>query len=104
MIFGKLRKVRDFSMPTRYWDEEKEMKEHRERRIRAEMGLKNEDKKYIVPNLRGSFRTRGSGGFRKEMEIQRRKSLIRLIIIIVVLITLTYLYFGQDFILDVFKK
>lgn len=52
-----------FNLKPCYWDPEKEAREAREKRIRAELGLKNEDGQYI-PNVKGQFRS----------ELQRRKT------------------------------
>lgn len=54
---------RRFNLQPRYWDPEKEAREERERRIKAELGIKEDDKRYI-PNVRGQFRN----------EYERRKA------------------------------
>lgn len=54
---------RRFNLQPRYWDPEKEERELREKRIRAELGLKNDDGRYI-PNIQGQFR----------QEYERRKA------------------------------
>ena len=46
---------RKFNLKPRYWDPAKEERELREKRIKAELGLKDEDGQYI-PNLQGQFR------------------------------------------------
>lgn len=46
---------RKFDLKPRYWDPEKEAREVREKRIKAELGLKDSDEQYI-PNVQGQFR------------------------------------------------
>ena len=43
-----------FNLTPRYWDPKKEEREARERRVRAELGLDNDDKEY-VPHIKGQF-------------------------------------------------
>lgn len=54
---------RKFNLQPRYWDPEKEAREEREKRIKAELGLKDENGQYI-PNIKGQFR----------QEYEKRKS------------------------------
>lgn len=44
-----------FNLKPRYWDPEKEAREAREKRIRAELGLTDDNGQYI-PDVRGQFR------------------------------------------------
>ena len=46
---------RKFNLKPRYWDPAKEERELREKRIKAELGLKDEDGQYI-PTVQGQFR------------------------------------------------
>ena len=46
---------RRFNLKPRYWDPEKEEREAREKRIKAELGIKDDDRQYI-PNIQGQFR------------------------------------------------
>ena len=46
---------RRFIVHRRYWDPENEERELREKRIRAELGLKDENGQYI-PHVQGQFR------------------------------------------------
>lgn len=46
---------RRFNLKPRYWDPEKEERELREKRVKAELGLKDEEGPYI-PNIQGQFR------------------------------------------------
>ena len=56
-MFGLLKQpeYRKFDLKPRFWDPEKEERELRERRIKSELGIKEEDGKYI-PNIQGQFR------------------------------------------------
>lgn len=45
---------RKFNLKPRYWDPEKEAREEREKRIKAELGLKDDEN--YVPHVRGEFR------------------------------------------------
>ena len=46
---------RRFNLKPRYWDPEKEEREAREKRIKAELGIKDDDGQYN-PNIQGQFR------------------------------------------------
>ncbi len=46
---------RKFNLKPRYWNPEQEEREQREKRIKAELGIKDEDGQYI-PNIQGQFR------------------------------------------------
>lgn len=46
---------RSFNLKPRYWDPEKEEREEREKRIKAELGIEENDKDTYIPNLRGRF-------------------------------------------------
>ena len=46
---------RRFNLKPRYWDPEKEEREAREKRIKAELGIKDDDGQY-TPNIQGQFR------------------------------------------------
>lgn len=53
-LLFKKPEYRKFNPKPRYWDPEKEAREERERRIKAELGLK--DDAHYVPHVRGEFR------------------------------------------------
>ena len=57
MLFGlfKQPEYRKFNLKPRYWDPEKEERELRERRIKAELGIKDDNEEY-VPTIQGQFR------------------------------------------------
>ena len=81
-----------FKFKPRYYDEQKEELEKRVEQIKKEMGVSDEDpdKPYISGIRKGEMR----GYFKKNIE-QKRKSTMRLIVILVVLIAAIYflLYF-----------
>ncbi|MEG0796312.1 MAG: hypothetical protein RR397_07430 [Odoribacter sp.] len=54
-LLFKKPEYRKFNLQPRYWDPEKEKREEREKRIRAELGLKDENDPYM-PNIEGKFR------------------------------------------------
>lgn len=56
MILFKKPEYRRFDLKPRYWDPEKEAREEREKRIKAELGSKAEDGFY-TPHIRGQFRS-----------------------------------------------
>ena len=81
-------KNKQFKFIPRYYDKQKEELENRIQKIKREMGVENledSDKPY-VPNVKGQMR----GYFNKNIE-QKRKSTIRLIIILIVLFAIVYL-------------
>lgn len=81
-----------FNFSPRYYDEQKEDLERRVEQIKQEMGVNDGDpnKPYVSKIRKGEMR----GYFKKSQEYKRR-STIRLVIILIVLITLAYflLYF-----------
>lgn len=54
-LLFKKPEYRKFNLKPRYWDPVKEEQEARKRRIRAELGLK-EDSDEHIPDIRGQFR------------------------------------------------
>lgn len=55
MFLFKKPEYRKFNLKPRYWDPEKEARELREKRIKAELGIKDDNSGY-TPNIRGQFR------------------------------------------------
>ena len=53
-MFVKLPSHKRFSIRPRYWDPEEEARREREKRVRAELGLKEEDGEY-VPDVRAGL-------------------------------------------------
>ncbi len=84
-------KNKQFNFQPRYYNEEKEELEKRIQKIKREMGVEDDDTvKPYTPNIKGQMR----GYFRKNIE-QKRKSTVRLVVILIVLFALVYflLYF-----------
>lgn len=93
MKFFHLPKGKQFHIPYRFYDPQKEEKEEREARIKAGLGLNDKDKggfKHSA-SIKGSFRA----GFSKNRYAsrERQKSNIRLMIILAALAFLAYLFF-----------
>ncbi len=88
--FFKKPEHKRFNIQPRYWDPAKEEREEREKRIRGELGLRDENEPYI-PNIKGRMKTQlrhahfNSNG-------ARNKSNIRLLLIFVLLAIAAYIY------------
>lgn len=54
-LFMKTRQPRKFEHKPIYWDPEKELAEERERRIKREMGIEEDDLSSYKPQIKGSF-------------------------------------------------
>jgi hypothetical protein len=90
--FSHTPKNKQFKFSPRYYDEQKEELTKRIQTIKKEMGvedIKDSDKPY-TPNIKGQMR----GYFNKNVE-QKRKSTMRLVVILIVLFAIVYflLYF-----------
>ena len=48
--------TRKFELTPRYWDPEKEEREEREKRVKAELGIEENDKDVYVPHIDGKLR------------------------------------------------
>ena len=83
-------KPKKFRVEPRYWDPEKEKREARERRIKAELGIKNEDGTYQPYIAKGDFR-KGLPKGKWNAGAQRRRSNTRLLVLIALLGALLYL-------------
>ncbi len=85
MFLFKQPEYKRFSMKPRYWDPEKEAREERVKRARADLGLKDDDGEEVyVPNVRGQFR--GEYEKRKAMRTNAGSArTIRLFMILVIL-------------------
>ncbi|WP_461641486.1 hypothetical protein [Labilibaculum euxinus] len=88
--FLKKPQYKRFNIQPRYWDPAKEAREDRERRIRGELGLKDENEPYI-PNIKGRMKSELRHGH-FDSNGSRNKSNIRLLIIFVLLALATYIY------------
>ena len=53
--FLKKPEYRKFNLTPRYWDPKKEAREAREKRVKAELGILDDNEQY-VPNIQGQFR------------------------------------------------
>jgi hypothetical protein len=85
-------KPKAFNVEPRYWDPKKEERENRERRIKAEMGIKDDDGSYRPHISRGEFK-KGMMQGKWSLKTQRRRSNTRLLIIVALLILLLYFMF-----------
>jgi hypothetical protein len=89
--FIKIPRHREFQYDPIYYNPQKEEREARERRIRQEMGLSVDktDEKGYTERIRGGMRRRIKSHFEIGRS-ERKKSNIRLIIILIALIGLFY--------------
>lgn len=77
---------KQFSYQPRYYDEQKEELEKRVQKIKREMGIEDDDSaNAYIPNIKGQMRNH----YRKNIE-QKRKSTVRLVVILFVLLALVY--------------
>jgi hypothetical protein len=83
-------KPKAFNVDPRYWDPKREERENRERRIKAELGIKDEGDNYRPYISKGEFRKGMSQG-KWSANAQRRRSNTRLLVLIVLLGVLVYL-------------
>jgi len=87
--FFEVQKPRKFSIEPRYWDPAKEEREAREKRVRAEMGLSDENGNYVPYIAKGTFR-QGITQNRWRVKGSAKKSNTRLFVIIALLVMLFY--------------
>ena len=87
--FFKVREANRFNYTPLYWDPDKEEREQRQRRIKAELGQEISFSKKSSAITRGSFRQYSADSNRKA----GRESNLRLIIIVSVLLLLAYILF-----------
>ncbi len=80
---------RGFNYIPRYYDPDKEAREERVRMIKQEMGIVEEGEKYVPRIQRGSMRNY----FRQKDRKVQRYTTIRLIVIILILIIISYIVF-----------
>ncbi len=86
-------KPKAFKVEPRYWDPEKEKREARDRRIKAEMGKGEEGDSYRPYISPGDFRQGLSKG-KWTLRDQRRKSNTRLLILVALISLLLYFIFS----------
>ncbi|MCF8359518.1 MAG: hypothetical protein K9H26_12210 [Prolixibacteraceae bacterium] len=82
-------KPKQYKVEPRFWDPEKEKREARERRIKAELGIRDEDGVYRPYLSKGDFR-RGLANTKWAPSIQRRRSGIRFLVLVALLAALLY--------------
>ncbi len=85
-----------FNFRPRFYDAEKDHVKTRERMVKAEMGIKDDDGKPFKSSIKGQFRRGMSNS--KSAEKARRSSNTRLIFLIIILSLIVYLFFYTDFI------
>ncbi len=93
--FFHLQKAKQFNIPYRFHDPDKEDREERERRIREEMGMAPPpvvSNRLFKANVKGQFR-QSMGRSSKTAEEARRSSNLRLYILIAILTLVVYLVF-----------
>jgi hypothetical protein len=94
--FFKRPQHKRFNLQPRYWDPAKEERDDRERRIKSELGIKDENGQYI-PNIKGRMKSE----LRHKSLDARSARNTRLIIIFIILAAFAYIYvFGWDEVLD----
>lgn len=93
--FVKTPKPRQFYHRPIYWNPEKEEHDERVERVRNELGQRDETEPYKPSIKRGSFRRgRWEQSFdSSDVKTERRRSNIRLVIIVVVLLALAVLLY-----------
>ena len=91
ITFFKTGKPKGFNYIPRYYDEQKEEREDRQKRIEQEMGISQTE---------GAYRSRLKQGVMSERLMSKRKinrgSTLRLLVLVVILTILT-LYFLRDY-------
>ena len=88
-----LPKSRQFKITTRFYDPQKEAMQEREERIKRELGLIEEGKTvYHGEGIRGKFRGAGKRVNSKTVADARKKSNMRLIYILIILMALFYFF------------
>lgn len=90
MKFLHLPKSKQFKMVTRFYDPQKEAMKERQERIEHELGLDEGKTPLYGANIKGKFRTSGKRHNSKTLAEARRKSNMRLIYIIIILLALFY--------------
>jgi len=91
--------AKKFHITPRFYNPDKEEREERERRIKEELGIREEQKndgRPYRPNIKGQFR-RAQEGFSRSSEKGKKASNKRLIILILILSLIFYLFFYSDF-------
>ncbi|MEZ5104942.1 MAG: hypothetical protein R2757_10640 [Draconibacterium sp.] len=87
-----------FHIAPRFYDPDQEARDERERRIKEELGIVDEEKdlnKPYKPNIKGQFR-KADDWQAKSSEAARRAQNRRLIFLILTLVLIFYLFFYSD--------
>ncbi len=87
--FFKQNMAKEFNFIPRYYDPDKERREERLRRIKMEMGIKDEGDEYVPRIQKGSM----TNFFRQKKKRVQRYTAIRLIVILLVLFAISYIFF-----------
>ena len=87
--FFKQYKAREFNFIPRYYDPDRERREERVKRIKLELGIKDEGDEYVPRIQKGSM----TNFFRQKTKRVQRYTAIRLVVIILVLILISYVFF-----------
>lgn len=93
MKFVNLPKSKRFRITTRFYDEQKEAMKEREERIRREMEQNDGESSFSYgAGIKGQFRAAGkkAGSGSRTIAEARRKSNMRLLYIIIILLALVY--------------
>lgn len=84
--------TRKFELKPRYWDPEKEEREEREKRVRAELGIEEGNENVYVPHIDGKFRN-----LYKERKANRRgyngRYAIRMFLILIAVFLIVFYLF-----------
>lgn len=98
--FFYIPKTKRFHITPRFHDPDQEERDAREKRIKEELGIVDEDKaddgKPYRPNIKGQFRVT-QGWQSKSSSKARKASNTRLIVLILILTLIFYLFFYSDF-------
>jgi hypothetical protein len=81
-------KYRAYNVQPRYWNPEKEEREEREKRIKAKLGLKDDDDTFI-PNIKGKLKAELHNRLASS-QAARNKSTVRLFFILIILLIAAY--------------
>ena len=89
--FFKRPEHKRFNLKPRYWDPAKEEREDREKRIKAELGMTDENDQYI-PYIKGRMKSELRHRH-SDARGARQKSNFRLFVILIILLFAAYIYF-----------
>lgn len=86
---------RKFTFIPRYWDPEKEEREARERRVKAELGISDSDRSTYIPDMRGKL----TGMYRERREARKGldgRYAIRLFLILISIFLVGFYLFSRN--------